>query len=223
LVESFDREFVDLNASLEPALSRARQQSAPSGALAALRPQRRPVFSARLFFAHELGRFSAPGQLASPSAARSPRWYQLAGALFNQLRWLLGRGHVKLLYVAAPVPLARIDAVQPFLNGPLGALLSQYLADVVERRLVFAKQTYLTRVAVDLGLLVALVSRWARASAAAAGRTQVEQADVLEAIGVADLIRAEQLDAPQSTVLANLRLQLMSDAPSFARFLASEA
>lgn len=185
--------------------------------------RRQPNFQARLFYAHELGNLSYPSRLLTEFSVQRPHWRQRWGSWRNKLSWLTHTGSVDLLYVPEPVRLAQIAAIPPFLEGELASLVQGYLTEVLVRRQAFVRQTYLTRVAVDLGLIVGLVSRFARASAVGHDRAQVSRTDVLEAMGVADLLMAHQADAQQSTVLANLRLHLMSAPEALGVFLASEA
>ena len=223
LADHFDEALsggsVFTDAQVHGALQQARQRTA----VAALTPRRHPNFQARLFYAHELGNLCYPSRLLTEFAVTRPSWSQRVGSWQNKWNWLLQVGKVDLLYVAQPVRLRHLAKVPPFLEGELGNLVRNYLVEVLERRQVFVRQTYLTRVAVDLGLMVGLISRFARASAVGHGRLQVVKADVLEGMGVSDLLMAHQADARQSTVLANLRLHLMSTPAAVPRFLASEA
>lgn len=223
LTESFDQALPQSprleNREIQAALDQAQ------GTLDSVRlePRKKPTFQARLFYAHELGNLSYPSRVMTDFSVRRPTWGQRLGSWSSKLAWLFELGSVDLLYVPGRVPLGKIRRIPPFLEGEWGGLVRDYLVEVLERRQVFVKQTYLTRTAVDLGLMVALISRFARASAAGQKRSEVNRADVLEGLGVADLLMAHQADAVQSTVLAQLRLQLMSDTAAFSRFLASEA
>ena len=185
--------------------------------------RRRPTFGARLFYAHLLGNLSYPSRVLTEFAAVRPSWGKRIGFWGNKMAWLFQLGSVDLLHAGPSVPVGRIDRVEPFLSRPAGEPVRSYLADVVARRQLFVQQTYLTRVAVDLGFMAALVSRFARARAAGKGALQVDATDVQEALGIADLLMAHQAEAAQSTILANLRLQFMSDRDAFGQFLASEA
>jgi len=77
-------------------------------------------------------------------------------------------------------------------------------------------------VLVDLAFAVAIISRSARARAAAAGLEQVRPADVAEGIGIAELTLSHRGGAEQGSVLSQLELKLMGDPQAFRRFLASE-
>jgi lysine-N-methylase len=196
-----------------------RQATAPSPPLAR---RARPTWHARVLYAHLLGGLSAPSRLLAPYAAARPSLGRRLGAWGNQLAWLLSMGSVDLLHVPGRVAVRKIDRVPPFLSGPLGAPVGQYLGRVLEGRQLLTRQTYLTRVLVDLGLGVAVISRFARARAVGHGRPEVERSDVLEGIGIADLLFAHRTDT-KNPVIDNLRLTLMSDPAAFRRFLASEA
>jgi lysine-N-methylase len=185
--------------------------------------RRRPTFAARLFFAHVLGSLSYPVRTLVPFNARRPSLVAQIGAGWSKLRWLLGFGGADLLHVAGRVPLGAIDRVERFLGGPLSEPVNAYLQELIDRRQPFARQTYLSRALVDLGLVVAIVSRYARARAAAAGLSQVRSSDVAEGIGIAELTLSHQAFGEQGFVLSQLRLSLMSDPGAFRRFLASEA
>lgn len=190
--------------------------------LASQERRTRPTWQARVFYAHVLGSLSYPARVLPEFAARRSSFSQRLGAWGNKLSWLLQVGKVDLLYVPSPVAMAQIDRVPPFLAGELAPLVADYLSEVIARGQLFARQTYLTRVIVDLGLTLCVVSRFARASAVGHGRKEVAKADVLEALGVADLVMAHRGEGHQDTVLENLRLSLMSDPKAFRRFLASE-
>lgn len=223
-IERFDQALLpgSTPAASAETLTRARTslEAAPFVPLAS---HPRTSFQARLFYAHLLGNLSYPSRVLTEFSVRRPTVGQRLGSWANKLAWLFEVGSVDLLHVGGRVKPGRVQKVSPFLSGPGGELVRDYLLEVIERRQLFVQQTYLTRAAVDLGLSVALVSRFARASAQGQGRAQVERADILEAIGIADLLLAHQADAAQSGILANLRLQFMSDEAAFRRFLASEA
>lgn len=224
LTDAFDealpgKEFdgKEVTRALETALER-RSAKSP----APLTRRARPTWHARLFYAHLLGGLSAPSRLLAPYAAARPSFGQRAGALGNKLAWLFSVGSVDLLHVPGRVAVRRIDGVPPFLSGPLGSPVAEYLSRVLDGRQLFTRQTYLTRVLVDLGLGVAVISRFARARAVGHGRREVERSDVLEGIGIADLLFAHRSDT-KNPVIDNLRLTLMSDPAAFRRLLASEA
>lgn len=223
LTDAFDealsegKEFTarDVEQALAEAKARVEEGFAPL-------PRRKgPTWHGRLFYAHVLGGLSAPSRLLVPYAAARPTFWQRVGAWGNKLAWLFSAGSVDLLYVPGRVRVRRIDAVPTFLGGPLGSLVSDYVGRVLEGRQLFTRQTYLARVLVDLGLGVAVISRFARARALGHGRTEVERADVLEGIGIADLLFAHRADT-KNPVIDNLRLTLMSDPEAFRRFLGSE-
>lgn len=207
-------------AEVERALSQVQNGA---GEFQELPRRKGPNFSARLFYAHLLGSLSYPSRVVTETSAQKPSWWKTWGSWTNQLSWFLGVGSVDLLHVSGRVRPGKINRVERFLSGPEGARVSSYLVNVLERRQAFVQQTYLTRSLVDLGLMVALISRFARARALGEGRLQVNESDVKEGLGVADLLIAHQADAEQTTVLAQLRLQLMSDPSAFRAFLASEA
>lgn len=218
-----DRFDERLNAK-EPKLSEVRQSI---DALAAdsrelpTPPRGKLGFSARLFFAHLLSTLSYPVRVSLPAAVQRPSWGKRLAASWVQLKWLLGLGKVDLLH-AGQVRLGQIAHVAPFLSGKQAEPINDYLRELLERRQPFGRQTYLSRVLVDLGLAVALISRYARARAAAEGLREVRKMDVAEGIGAAELCLSHQATEGESTVLSQLRLKLMSDPDAFRRFFGSE-
>jgi lysine-N-methylase len=220
LTDGFDERLETADASsaqVQATLERAQHEMAQSPLAAA-----GPGFSARLFFSHLLGSLSYPARLLGVAAARRPGFGMKLWAAWVKLCWLFGWGSAQLLHVPEPVPLGRIDRVARFLDGPLAEPINVYLRELLDRRQPFARQTYLTRVLVELAFAVALASRFARARAAAAGLAQVRPADVAEGIGIAELTLSHSSGAQAGSVLSQLELKLMSDPQAFRRFLASE-
>lgn len=218
LTDAFDERLEAADASraqVQATLKRAQREVAVSPLAAS-----GPGFSARLFFSHVLGGLSYPARLLSVAAARRPGFWLRVRAAWVSFCWLLGGGSAQLLHVRDPVPLGRIDRVARFLGGPLAEPINAYLRELLARRQPFARQTYLTRVLVELAFAVAIISRFARARAAAEGLEQVRAADVAEGIGIAELTLSH--GAQQDSMLSQLELKLMGDPQAFRRFLASE-
>jgi len=140
----------------------------------------------------------------------------------NRLAWLFGFGKVRLLFVDAPVRVARVRSVAAFLQGQLGQLVTEYLCEILGRRQGMQKQTYLSRVVADLTLMTVLISHYARAAASAEGLANVTEHHVKEGIGIAELLFSHQGDAGQSVVLHQLRLNLMSNRAGLRKLLAAE-
>jgi lysine-N-methylase len=205
-------------AEAEAALTKARDASAPE-----LVRAKRPSFSARLLFALVLGGLSYPVRVILDSAVRRPGTLTRWRAAWTKLQWFLGLGRVDLLHVERPVALGRIDDVAPFLDAPAAEPIHAYLRELIDRRQLFARQTYLARALVELGLAVTVISRYARARASAEGLTAVRPSDVAEGIGVAELTLSHQSAEREGYVLSQLRLKLMSDPDAFRQLLASEA
>jgi lysine-N-methylase len=218
VTDRFDEELkpaAPSNEQVREALAAARaQKSAPLS-------RRKAGFSARLLFAHLFGSLTYPVRLLTDFAVRKPTLALRLRTGFIKLRWLLGLGRADLLHVPGSVPLGAIERVARFLDTPLAEPINAYLRELLDRRQPFARQTYLVRALVDLGFAVALISRYARARAAAAGLSQVREADVAEGIGIAELTLSH--DAEQGMVMLQLRHQLMSDPNAFRKLLASEA
>ncbi len=187
-----------------------------------LRPRGDLTYGAKMLIAHLLGGMCYPSRVLLAHRVKPISFWEKVRSWGNRLAWLLGWGRVKLLFVERPVAVGRIRKVAPFLGRELGRLVSDYLVEVLWRRQGMSRQTYLNRVIVDMALMTLLISRYARASAQAAGRTEVVAHDVKEGIGVAELLFSHQGDAAQSTVLHNLRLNLMSNPRAFRGVLASE-
>lgn len=189
---------------------------------------RRPVlarklgFNARVLFSYFLGGLSYPTRVLMPHRAHRVDFWERVRALGTRIRWFLGRGRVDLYLVEQPVPLARVGGVRSALLEANGQLIGDYLREVLQRRQGMSRQTYLLRVVVDLGLMALLISRHARASAAAAGLGEATSAQVKEGIGIAELLFSHQSEAAQTSVLQSLRLKLMSDPEDFRRLLGGE-
>ncbi len=218
LTDRFDEALKPSEPSTEQvrqALAAAAEQ--PSSPLA----RRNAGFSARLLFAHLFGSLTYPVRLLTDFAVRRPTLLARLQAGLIKLRWLFGLGRAELLHVPGKVPLGAIERVARFLDTPQAQPINAYLRELLDRRQPFARPTYLARALVDLGFAVALISRYARARAAAAGLSQVREADVAEGIGIAELTLSH--DAEQGMVMSQLRLQLMSDPDAFRKLLASEA
>jgi hypothetical protein len=84
------------------------------------------------------------------------------------------------------------------------------------------KKTYLHRLLVDLGLMAVVISQHAKAAAAARRVRHASEAEVREAIGVAELLFSHQADHAEGLVLSTLRLKLLSDEEQFRRLLSAE-
>jgi len=180
------------------------------------------TFQGRMLVAHLLGGICYPSRVMLAHRMTPVTFWEKVRSWGNRLAWLFGRGKVKLLFVDQPVPVSGIQKVAPFLSGSLGKIVADYLIELIGRRQGMTKQTYLHRVLVDMALMTALISRYARASASAAGASEVSEAHVREGIGIAELLFSHQGDSGQSTVLHQLRLFFMSNREDFRRLLASE-
>lgn len=180
------------------------------------------TFGGRMLVAHLLGGICFPSRVMLAHRMTPIRFWEKVGSWGNRLRWLFSWGKVKLLFVEKPVRVAGITKVSPFLSSEMGRLVSEYLVELITRRQGMAKQAYLHRVIVDLALMTALISRYARAAASAEGLTVVNEAHVREGIGIAELLFSHQGDSGQSMVLHQLRLLLMSNRDDFRRLLAAE-
>jgi lysine-N-methylase len=135
-----------------------------------------------------------------------------------------GRGTVDLLLVPGPVSLKQAAAVEPFLAGPEGGAVKQYLSTVVERGNLFARPRYLKDALVDLCFGAVLVSRFARCRAAAAGREAVTDEDVREGISVCELVLLHHVVlSEEGKTMQNLRTLMLSDRHKLRELLASEA
>lgn len=179
-------------------------------------------FGGRMLVAHLLGGICYPSRVMLAHRLKPITFGERLGSWMNRLQWLFGWGKVRLLFVEAPVRLGRAGRVRPFLREDLGRLVSEYLLEVLNRRQGMTKQTYLSRILVDLTLMTALISRYARAAASTEPGGSVQEKHVREGIGIAELLFSHQGDAGQSAVLHQLRLVLMSNREDFRRLLAAE-
>jgi lysine-N-methylase len=203
------------NQEFEEALTKARAVATTS------LERGRLSFGGRMLVAHLLGGICYPSRVMLAHRLKRVTWSERIGSWMNRLSWLFGWGKVRLLFVDVPVRMRRAHKVKPFLGADLGRLVSDYLLEILDRRQGMAKQTYLSRVVVDLALMTALISRYARA-AASADDGVVQEKHVREGIGVAELLFSHQGDSGQSTVLHQLRLVFMSNRKDFRRLLAAE-
>jgi lysine-N-methylase len=179
-------------------------------------------FGGKMLVAHLLGGICYPSRVMLAHRMTPIRFWEKVQSWMNRISWLFSLGTVKLLFVDLPVKVSKVRGVRPFLAGPQGRLVSEYLSELVDRRQGMSHQTYLHRVIVDMALMAALISRYARAAASAEGLTEVEARHVREGIGVAELLFSHQGDSGQSAVLHQLRLTLMSNRDDFRRLLAAE-
>lgn len=179
-------------------------------------------FGGRMLVAHLLGGICYPSRVMLAHRLTPIRFTERVRSWLNRLHWLFSIGTVKLLFVDRPVKVSQVQSVRPFLGSEPGKLVTDYLIELVDRRQGMSKQTYLHRVIVDMALMTALISRYARAAASAEALKEVEPRHVREGIGIAELLFSHQSDAGQSSVLQQLRLTLMSNPEDFRRLLASE-
>jgi lysine-N-methylase len=179
-------------------------------------------FGGRMLVAHLLGGICYPSRVMLAHRMTPIRFTEKVRSWLNRLYWLFSIGTVKLLFVDRPVNVSKVQSVRPFLGSEQGKLVTDYLVELIDRRQGMSKQTYLHRVIVDMALMTALISRYARAAASAEGLREVEARHVREGIGIAELLFSHQSDAGQSSVLHQLRLTLMSNPEDFRRLLAAE-
>ncbi len=217
--DAFDEELpqkVPTDADVQQALKRATERP--------FRPVRPAAggFNARVFLAYFLGGLCYPARVLMPHRNEKVGWWERVRAFGNRLAWFFGVGRVDLYLVDRPVPLRQARKVTPVLSGELSRLVSEYLSEVLLRRQGMSRQTYLTRVVVDLGLMAVLISQYARAAASSAGRREPTEAQVKEGIGIAELLFSHQSEGAQGAVLQSLRLKLMSDPEDFRRLIGSE-
>jgi lysine-N-methylase len=191
-----------------------------------LAPRRRPSLHARMLFASLLGHLCHPARvklahrIGDVPGARLWGWRILA----NKIRWMIGWGTVDMAFVAKPVPLGRVDGVSRFLSESEGALVTDYLRLILQRRQIFAQPRHLLAVLIDFALATTLASRFARCRAAAEGRTRVSADDVREGIGVAELLVVSHVDpSAQGPSMRNLVHVLMASRDALRGVLATEA
>lgn len=184
----------------------------------------RPSFHARALYAYLLGNLCYPSRLRQPQRVGARPWFAGLRSARNKSAWMRGRGTVDLLFVPEPVPLDKVAAVEPFLAGPEGRAVGEYLAGVVERGNLFVHPRYLRDSLIDLCFAAVLVSRFARCRAAAAGRTEVAGEDVREGISVCELVHLHHVVmAEEGKTMQNLRSLMLADRDKLRLLLASEA
>lgn len=221
LTEAIDRALpVDKNptdAEFDEILAAAKQ-AIPAAPLA----RQSTGFTGRIVMAHLLSSLCLPARVMQGHRLRPFSWFERMKVWTVRLAWLLGRGKVQLLFVEPPVPLSRIERTRPILQGGHKGLVSDYLFEIIQRRQGMTRQTYLHRVLIDLALMAVLISRYARAFAAAESTAEPSRQHIQEGIGVAELLFTLDGETDQSPVLQQVRLKLMSDRRAFRRLLAAE-
>lgn len=221
--------------AFEQALPDGAERVSDTGVKAALRKGReveaeeliapdRPSFHARALHSYLLGNLCYPSRVRQPQrVGQAPLFSRLRSAR-NKAAWMRGRGTVDLLFVRDPFPLQRAAAVPPFLAGPEGDIVKDYLGAVLTRRNLFARPRYLKDALVDLCFAAVLVSRFARCRAAGEERTAVAPEDVREGISVAELVLLHHVVlAEEGKTVQNLRTLMLSDRDKLRLLLASEA
>lgn len=189
-------------------------------------PEPTAPFHARSLFAYLLGNLSYPARVLLPHRIARPGVFRFMAArgLVTKLKWLRERGSVDLLYVDAPVPLARVAGVARFLGQAEGRLVRDFLHQVLERRHLLSQPRYLREVLVDLVMAAVTISRFARCRAAALGRQQVVALDVAEGIGVAELTLVSHASLKeQGRTLRELRRSLLVSRDHVHALLGTEA
>jgi lysine-N-methylase len=221
----FDRAIPEGVERASDAAVAAALEQARAHAPEPLDPRKTPSFHARVLYSYLLGNLCYPSRVRQPHRVgrASFAWFQAMRSLGNKLAWMRGRGTVDMLFAPGPVALQRVRDVEPFLAGPQGALVRDYLCAVLDRRQVFSQPRYLLAVVVDLCLATVLISRFARCLAVASERQTVTPEDVREGISVAELVLLSHVTlAEEGKTMKNLRLLLLSDRNKLRQLLASE-
>lgn len=202
----------------------AAMKSALAKEVEALEPHDKPSFHARALYSYTLGNLCYPSRVRQPHAVNGKAAFQRTRSLANKTAWMRNRGRVDLLFVPAPFKLQQVSGVAPFLAGEHGAIVRDYLLATLERRGVFSTPRYLLDVLIDLCMAAAVISRFARCSALASDRDEVNAADVNEGISVCELVLSNHVSvAEEGMTITNLRRLLLSDRVKLRKLLASEA
>jgi len=219
--DRFDEALAAPLATRSPALVSAAWDAAQQGPTVELTARRRS-FSARILLAYLLGGLSYPSRVLLPHRTGKSTLLERLRALANRLAWLAGWGSVDLYLVPRAVPLRRLGRVGSVLRGPHSSIVAEYLREVLWRRQGLHRKTYLHRILVDLALMAVVIAQHAKAAAASRSDNEASEADVREAIGVAELLFSHQSDQAEGPVLSTLRLKLLSDERHFRQLLAAE-
>lgn len=208
------------DAAVQAALERAHASEVEP-----LSPRPSPSFHARVLFAYLLGNLCYPSRVRQAHRVeQAPARLQALRSFGNKAAWMLGRGTVDMLFVPRPFKLQRVRAVERFLSAEEGALVSEYLRLVVQRRNIFIQPRHLLAGVLDLSLATVVISRFARCRAAAEERTRVAPDDVREGIGVAELLLLSHANvSEQGRLMKNLRWLLLTNRERFRHVLATEA
>src|SRR5690606_4342329 len=92
-----------------------------------VRQRRRPIWQARIFYAHFLGGLSYPTRVLTEYAVARPTVGQRIGAWGNKLAWMLHVGTVDLLHVPGRVAPDMIERVHSFRAGQHTELVRDHL------------------------------------------------------------------------------------------------
>jgi len=204
------------------AIDEAMKSALATGA-EALEPRDKPSFHARALYSYTLGNLCYPSRVRQPHAVNATRAFQRTRSLTNKTAWMRNRGRVDLLFVPTPFKLQHVSGVAPFLAGEHGAIVRDYLVAALERRRVFSTPRYLLDVLVDLCMATVLISRFARCSAVASDRDEVNAADVREGTSVCEFVLFNHVVvAEEGMTITNLRRLLLSDRVKLRRLLSSE-
>ena len=207
------------NKAVERALAQARD-TLPDP----LEPTPRASFHARALYSYLLGNLCYPARVRQSHRVGGGGALHGVRSLLNKWAWLRERGTVDMLFVKNRFRLQRVRSVKRFLDQPTGALVRQYLLLTVQRRQLFATPRYIHDPIIDMCLATALISRFARCMAAADERDTVTDADVREAISVAELVLVSHVTlAEEGKTMSNLRVLMLSSRDKLRALLASEA
>lgn len=200
--------------------------AATSSSQEQLQPTLGTPFHVRSLHAYLLGNLCYPSRILLPQRVDRPSpWHlMMLRSLHSKLKWLTMLGRVDLLYVAKPVPLRRVANVSRFLGNREGQAVRRFLVEILERRHTLSHPRYLRDILVDLGLITAVVSRYARCRAASEARADVNLDDVAEGTSVAELVLASHASfREQSRTMLELRRTMMASREHFRSLLGSEA
>lgn len=186
-------------------------------------PRRALKWGGRILLSLLLGTVSEPLHLLQPFRVERVSLGEHLRAWWVRMKWFLGRGRVRLLFIDTPIQLRALPGVAPCLRGEPGRSIAQYLREVLARRQGMHKQTYLHRFVIELGLLAVVAACYARARAQSRREHAVSPSDIQEGIGVAELLLTHQGEMGHNPVLDQLRLQLLSNPDDFQALLGAES
>lgn len=222
-VDSFEDALPPSSSAIDDGAIDAAMEQAAERPSEELVSRKRSSLQARSLYSYQLGNLCYPSRLRVQHLVGEVPRFVAARSMLNKVAWFLEWGTVDMLLIDQPVSLRKVNQVDRFLGGDLGAEVLAHLQETLERRHLLTQQRYLASVLVDFTMGAAVASRFARCRAAADGRTRVNEEDVKEGRGVADfLLLSHVVAGEQGRLMTSLRQLLLSRRKDYRAILEGE-